>query len=177
MKTKDIKTKVKEYFFLHPTVKLRVRHIERELKVPLPSVIRYTKELEQERILKRTEIANITLYSSDRTSKIYLLEKKLFNIHQLHASGLLDFLVEELSNPTIAVFGSYARGEDTEESDIDLYIETHSKKKINLEKYEKALQRKIQLFIYKNIRELKNKDLANNILNGIRINGFMDVFT
>ncbi|MDO8643047.1 MAG: nucleotidyltransferase domain-containing protein [Candidatus Woesearchaeota archaeon] len=177
MKTKDIKTRVKEYFFLHPTIKLRVRHIERELKLPLPSVIRYTKELEQERILKRTEIANITLYSADRTSKNYLLEKKLFNIRQLHTSGLLDFLVEELSNPPIAVFGSYARGEDTEQSDIDLYIETPSKKKINIEKYEKILQRKIQLFIYKNIHELKNKDLANNILNGIRINGFMDVFT
>lgn len=177
MRTKDIKTTLKEYFFLHPTIKLRVRQIERELKVPLPSVIRYTKELEKEGLLKSTKIANITTYSADRASKTFLLEKKLFNIHQLNTSGLLDFLLEELSNPTIVMFGSYAKAEDVENSDIDLYIETLSKKKINLEKYEKILQRKIQLFIYKNIHELENKELANNIINGILLNGFMEVFT
>ena len=177
MKTKDIKTKLKEYFFLNPTIKLRVRQIERELKVPLPSVIRYTKELEKEGILKSTKIANITTYSADRTSKTFLLEKKLFNIHQLNISGLVDFLIEELSNPTVIVFGSYAKAEDVENSDIDIYIETPSKKKINVEKYEKILRRKIQLFIYKNIHELENKELANNIINGIILNGFMEVFT
>jgi len=177
MKAKDIKYKIKKYFFLNPTIKLRVRQIERELQVPLPSVIRYTKELEQEGILKTTPVANIVTYSANRISKTYLLEKKLFNIHQLYTSGLFDFLTEELSNPLFIVFGSYARGEDVENSDIDLYIEIPNKKKINLEKYEKILQRKIQLFIYKNIREVENKELSNNIINGIIINGFIEVFT
>ena len=113
MKTKDIKGRMRAYFFLHPTIKLRVRHIEREVKVPLPSVIRYTKELEKEGVLKSTKIANITIYSADRSSRNYLLEKKLFNIHQLNTSGLIDFLMEEFSNPVMVVFGSYARGEDT----------------------------------------------------------------
>lgn len=177
MGTKDIKTKLKEYFFLNPTIKLRVRQIERELKVPLPSVIRYTKELEQEGLLKSTKIANITTYSADRASKTFLLEKKLFNIYQLNTSGLLDFLIEELSNPAIVVFGSYAKAEDVENSDIDLYIETPSQKKINVEKYEKILQRKIQLFMYKSLPDVENKGLANNIVNGIVLNGFMEVFT
>jgi len=177
MKTKDIRTKLKEYFFLNPTIKLRVRQIERELKVPLPSVIRYTKELEKEGVLKSIKIANITTYSADRSSKNYLLEKKLFNIHQLYASGLVDFLIEYFSNPVVVVFGSYAQGEDTENSDIDLYIETPAKKKINLDEFEKILQRKIQLFTYKSIHELENKELANNMVNGIRLNGLMEVFT
>lgn len=177
MKTKDIKTKVKEYFFLHPRIRLRVRQIERELRVPLPSVIRYTTELEKENILKSTTIANIKVFSADRTSKNCLLEKQLFNIRQLSASGLVDYLVEELSNPTIVVFGSYAKAEDVENSDIDLYLETPSKKKINLKKYENILQRKIQLFIYKNIHELENKELANNIINGMVLHGFMEVFS
>ncbi len=177
MKTKDIKTKLKEYFLLNPTIKLRVRQIERELKVPFPSVIRYTKELEHEGILKTIKITNITAYSADRTSNTYLLEKKSFNIYQLHTSGLLEFIQKELSNPVIVLFGSYMRGEDTENSDIDLYIETPAKKKINLDKFEKILQRRIQQFIYKNIHELENKELANNILNGTVLTGFMEVFT
>lgn len=176
MKTKDIKTKIKENFFRHPTAKFRVRQMERELKVPLPSVIRYVKELKKEGIAKSSEIAGITVYSADRASKQFLLEKKLFNLQQIFSSGLADFLILELSNPTFVVFGSYSRGEDLETSDVDFYIETPAKKNLKLEKFEKLLARKIQIFVYRNIREIKNKDLANNIINGITLNGFVEVF-
>ena len=174
MKNNNIKDKIKEYFFLNPTIKLRVRQIERIVKVPLPSVIRYTKELEKESILTSSEIANIRVFLANRAPKQFLLEKRLFNIKNI--STLTDFLIEELSNPNIVIFGSYSKGEDLENSDIDIYIETASKKKLNLEKFEKLLQRKIHVFVYKNINTIENKELANNILNGIIINGFVEVF-
>ncbi len=174
MKTRNIKDRIKEYFFLNPSEKLRVRQIERIVKVPLPSVIRYTKELEEESILILSEIANIKTYSANRASKRFLLEKRLFNIKQI--SKLADFLIEELSNPTIVIFGSYSRGEDTEESDIDIYIETPSKKRLNLERFERLLQRRIHILVYNNLKDIENKELANNILNGIIMNGFVEVF-
>lgn len=173
---KNIKERIKEHFFINPTANLRVRQIERTLKLPLPSVIRYCKELEKEGILKTIRTGNIVFYTADRTNKVYLLEKKLFNIQQIHYSGLLDYIKEALNNPSIVLFGSYAKGEDTEDSDIDLYIETSSKKSINLEKFEKRLQRKIQVFKHKTIHEIQNSDLANNIINGIVLNGFIEVF-
>ncbi len=174
MKTISIKEKIKNHFFMNPTVKLRVRQIERELRVPLPSVIRYCRELEKESILKKTEISGISVYSADRASKAFLLEKRLFNIGLIFRFGVVDYLVEEYSNPTIVLFGSYAKGEDTEESDIDLYVETS--KKINLGKFEDILRRKIQVFNYKSIKDIKNIHLANNIINGITLNGFLEVF-
>lgn len=169
----NIKQKIKEYFFLNPTIRLRVRHIEKTVKVHLPSAIRYARELEKERILKILDISGVKFYSANRASRNFLVEKKLFNIHQLYLSGFIDFLAEELNNPTIIVFGSYSIGEDIESSDIDIYIETQSKKKVNLEKFEKKLQRRIQLFIYKNINDVENKELRNNIINGIVLNGFI----
>ncbi len=177
MKIISIKDGIKEYFFQNPTIKLRVRQIERTVKVPLPSVIRYTKELEQNKILKSSEIAGITTYSADRTSRQFLLEKRLFNIKQLFSSGLIDFLIEQLSNPAIIVFGSYVRGEDVEKSDVDIYIELSSKKEIDLKIFEKSLQRKIQVFRYKKIKDVENKELANNIVNGITLNGYVEVFS
>lgn len=176
MAKKSIKTKIAEYFYLNPAVKLRVRQIERQVKVPLPSAIKYAKELEKERILKSEIIANIKIYSANRTSNNYLLEKKFFNLKQLHHSNLIIYLVEKYHNPSLILFGSYSRGEDLEESDIDIYVETASKKKINLDKFENKLQRKVQLFTYKNIKSIKNKDLANNIINGSLLNGFVEVF-
>lgn len=173
---KDIKTKIKEYYFLNPTMKLWIRQIERDLKLPLPSVIRYTKELEKEGILKSTIAPGMTLYSADRASSHFLLEKKLYNLRSLFSSGLVDFLVQELSNPTIVLFGSYARGEDVEKSDIDIYIESAKMEMPSLAKFEKKLQRKVQVFKYKDISKVENKELANNIINGVTINGFLEVF-
>lgn len=173
MKTNNIKERIREYFFVNPTTKLRVRQIERNVKVPLPSVIRYTKELEKEKILKTTKIANIVTYSAQRTSKEFLMEKKLYNIKSLFS--LTNFLIEELSNPVIIVFGSYSKGEDIEKSDIDIYIETPEKKETVVKKFEKSLNRSIQIFMYKSIDKIENKDLANNIINGIVLNGYLEV--
>lgn len=176
MKTKSIKQKIKEYFLTNPTTKLRVRQIERVLKVPLPSVIKYTKELKDENILKSSEIAEIKVYSADRASKNFIIEKKLFNIHSLFYSGLVEYLIKEHNNPIIILFGSYSKGEDIETSDIDMYIETVKKLDFDLEKFEKILQREIQIFNYPNLNKIQNKELANNIINGIILNGFVEVF-
>lgn len=176
MKLKNIKTQIAEYFFVNPTVKLRVRHIEKKLKLPIPSVIRYTKELEKEGILKKEAIANIFIYSADRVSRNYLVEKKVFNIKLIFESELIDYLIKEYSNPVVILFGSYSKGEDIENSDIDLYIETPKKHEFNLQKFEKSLMRNIQIFNYKNINEVPNLHLANNIINGIVLNNFLEVF-
>jgi len=170
MKTKNIKNKITEYFFLNPTARLRVRQIERIVKVPLPSAIRYTKELEKEGILKSTKIAGITVYSADRTSEKFLIEKKLFNIRQLFP--LVTLLKSECS--AIAVFGSHSKGEDVENSDIDLYLETAAKPDVS--KFEKELKKRIHIFRYKKIQDVENKQLANNIMNGIILSGFIEVF-
>lgn len=177
MKRNNIKEKIRKYFFIQPNAKLRVRQIEKELKLPLPSVIRYVNELEKEGILKRIKTGNVVFYSGDRASKNFLLEKKIYGLRSIFQSGLIDYLIQQYSNPALILFGSYSKGEDIETSDIDIYIETPSNKKLSIEKYEKALQRKIQLFVHKNIKEIKSKELANNIINGIVINGYLEVFT
>jgi len=175
MITKNIKEKIKEYFFLYPSSKLRVRQIERTLNLSLPSVIRYCKELEREGILRSVNVGGVRFYTASRNEKFFI-EKRIFNIKKVFESGLINYLKINLHNPNIILFGSYSRGEDLEDGDIDLYIETRSTKKINLKVYEKKLRRKIHVFIYKNIEEVKNKNLANNIINGIVLNGFVEVF-
>ena len=176
MKTYNIKEKIKEYFFINPTARKRVRQIERELKLPLPSVIRYAKELVKERILNKVTISGVGFYTADRSYKRFLAKKQLYNIESLYESKLVDRLILKYSNPTIALFGSYSRCEDIEESDIDLFIETPSKIAVDLKEFEKKLQRKIHIFSYKGINSVENKELANNILNGVVLNGYIEVF-
>jgi len=118
----------------------------------------------------------VNFYTSNRPNEKYYLEKKLYNIKLIYVSGLIVYLKKELSNPVIILFGSFAKGEDTEESDVDLYLETLSDKKINLEKFEKFLNRKIQIFRQKSLKHVSNLNLANNIINGAGLNGFVEVF-
>jgi len=174
MSKKDNKSKLKIFFLKNPTRRLRVREIERTTGIPLPSVIRYTKELCKEDILEEENISNIVIYKGRLRSERYKLEKKLHNIRKITESGLIQHIKFEYNNPTIILFGSYAKGEDIENSDIDIYIET-TKKVILLEKFEKKLEHKLQLFVHKNIKEIKNKELANNIINGITLNGFLEI--
>lgn len=176
METKNIKQKIKEYFFTNPTSKLRVREIERLLKLSLPSVIRYSKELQKENILTTIKIGNVVFYTGNRADNNFILEKKLFNIKLVYDFGLIEFLKIELNNPVIILFGSYSKGEDTENSDIDLYIQTPSKKEISIKKFEKVLKRNIQIIKHKSIFDIKNLNLSNNIVNGIILNNYIEVF-
>ena len=41
---------------------------------------------------------------------------------------------------------------------------------------EKLLKRKIQIFRHKNLNEISNPHLANNIINGITLNNYIEVF-
>ena len=89
------------YFFNNPTKKLRVRELERETNTPLPSVIRYTKEITEEKILQITELSSIKLFSLIRTSKEAIFEKKQNNKKKLKESRLESHLKMEINKSTI----------------------------------------------------------------------------
>ena len=126
--------------------------------------------------MKSEVIGNVKFYSADRSSKQFLIEKKLFNIKSLHSSKLIDYIINEYDDPSIVIFGSFSKGEDIEGSDIDIFVES-SRKDIKIpESYEKKLKRNIHLFLYKKISDVKNKELANNIMNGVTLNGFIEVY-
>ena len=58
-----------------------------------------------------------------------------------------------------------------EGSDIDVALFTPSRNKLDLGKFEKKLGRKIQLFLFKDRKDVKNGHLLSNILNGFIISG------
>ncbi|MGV8172113.1 MAG: nucleotidyltransferase domain-containing protein [Candidatus Woesearchaeota archaeon] len=166
----NIKTKIIEYFFINPTKKLRIRQIERETNSPLPSVIRYVKELIEEGLLKKEEISNITIYSANRMNPKYLLYKKLNNIESIYTSGILEYIESECSPDCIILFGSASKGEDIESSDIDLYVQS-SQKALDFRKFS-ILGRIISVFFEQNFNSL-SIELKNNIINGIILKGYL----
>jgi predicted nucleotidyltransferase len=118
--------------------------------------------IEQPKILKEVH-ANVE-------SIEYKREKQLFNLRSIYESGLLDFLIKEYDNPeAIVLLGSYARGEDLSNSDVDIAVITSKKENPDLAKFENKLKRKIHLlnFTYKQISD----EFYLSLVNGIKLYG------
>ncbi|MFH0869515.1 MAG: nucleotidyltransferase domain-containing protein [archaeon] len=169
---------VLEPFFQEPTKRQYLLGISRKIKLAHTSVkkslIQSVKEgLITESIEKKGK-RGFPVYSANINSQKFKDKKKLYNLQKITESGLIGRLEEELTPKSIVLFGSYQRGEDAEDSDIDLFIEC-KEEKISLEPYEKKLKRKIQLHFNEDFKKYP-PELKNNIINGTILKGFLEAY-
>lgn len=158
-------------FARNPRKPYQVRELSRNIGLAATSVQLHLKELERMGLVRKEKAGVYDAYKSDFESDSFRFYKGVYNIVSLHDSGLIEELERKTSPDAIVLFGSYAKGEDLENSDIDIFL-IAKEKSIVLEKYEKRLNRKIQLFFSEDIGRLP-KELLNNILNGRVLRGFV----
>ena len=96
--------------------------------------------------------------------------KRVDNLKLIYETGLADFLEKEFAGATIILFGSYSRGEDLINSDIDVAVIGRKEKKIELTNYEKELERQININFYDSFKKI-HKNLKENLCNGIVLVG------
>jgi|SRR3989344_4457930 len=165
-----------EIFFLHPTKSQYLMDISRKINIAHTSVKKNLDELVRLGIItesvEKKGSRKFPIYKASRESRLFKKYKLLYNLTAILESGIIEFIEEKLSPKSIILFGSYQKGEDTESSDIDLFVEC-SQEKLQLEKFEKKLMRKIQLHFNKCFTSYP-KELKNNIMNGITLSGFLE---
>ncbi len=166
-------------FFEEPNRKYHLRELAKLLKLSPATVKKNIEYFLKTNLVKEKRERNLRLFGANLESKIFREYKKFYTIMKILNSGLLEKLVDEFLFPTVILFGSAAKGEDFKNSDVDIFVLSNSKKETNLEKFEKQIRRKIQLFVM-NSEELsqlakKNPELFNNIVNGIKLEGFLKV--
>ena len=156
--------------FKSPTKGFTVREVARLIKVSPPTAASITKILENKDLIKvKKERVQYKVFGNLENENFRKL-KRIYNIFYL--SDLIESLVKEFKPNAIVVFGSYSRGEDTEDSDIDIFVDSVMKKEINLERLEKELDRHVHLHV-NDIKKIPN-DLKNSIINGIILYGFLE---
>ncbi|MCF7866600.1 nucleotidyltransferase domain-containing protein [Candidatus Woesearchaeota archaeon] len=155
--------------------KLNQREISRELKATPTGIAKALKPLQKANIVKieKNQTMNLNLISLNRTQQILKL-KQIENLKQIHEINLTETLEEKFPGTTIILFGSYCRGEDTTNSDIDIVIIGTKSKTTNLEIQENKLQRKININFYNSLKMI-NKKLKENICNGITLSGAIEL--
>jgi len=161
--------KVVKVFLDSPAYKFGLREISRKINLALPSVKKYLIELEKQKLIRKEEEKGNPVYLAERDSEKFKFYKKLSIQYELFESGIVDYLWKKLSPEAIIFYGSYSKGEATENSDIDLFA-IGKKEKMNLENFERMLSKRIHLIIDK--LEKIPKELKNNLANGIVLKGY-----
>lgn len=154
--------------------KLSQRDIAKILKVSPTAVSNSIKKLKDSNLIKIEKTKTINFISLNRDGQRALDLKRAENLKNIYISGLSDHLEKELAGATIILFGSYSMGEDTNTSDMDIAVIGRKDKMIELEKYEKILNRKINVNFYGSWKKI-HENLKNNILNGILLHGGIEL--
>ena len=154
----------------NPTEGLQVRDILRLTRLGNPTVMRALAKLKAKRLVKKTKGRIYPYYEANMD--IYLFKKLKLAYSLLGLEGLGKEIVIKTRPNCIVLFGSAAKGEDTEKSDIDLFVQS-GRQEFDTSKTKKQLNRKINILFETEIRKL-SKELRNNLANGIVVYGFFE---
>ncbi len=162
-----------ELFIKFPNKDFSIRGIARDLKLSHATIIKYMADLEKLNLIKKKDTTLYPTYYANTESIKYKSYKKNWLTFQITESKVIEYIQNEIYPSSIILFGSGAKGTFTEQSDIDIFVEANQGK-LDLSKYEKKLNKKINLLFESNINTL-SKELRNNIINGVIISGFLKV--
>ncbi len=169
-------SKTAEIFFLNPTKEHYLMDVSRNIGIAHTSVKKNLDRLIKLGLITETVEKKggrkFPLYKASSDNEFFKKYKRIYNITSILESNVIMYIEEKLMPKSIVIFGSYARGEDIESSDIDLFVEC-KKEELDLEKFEKRLSRKIELH-FNDKFTLYPKELKNNIINGIVLSGFLE---
>ena len=168
---------IAERIFNYPNKTFHIRMLEKETGFSTTAVIDSVNKLKEFRIVKIEETPLTTNVKANLESEDYRFYKLVFNLYRLKRYLFVDKLIDIFNNPeAIVLFGSFAKGEDVEESDIDILIISHNKSEEYLEEtidtFEKELNRKINIHILPSLAKSSN-EFKNAVANGIVLHGYL----
>lgn len=154
------KTSLKIICFLgrRYTEEYHTRELVRQLKIGLGSASRYLSILEKQELITKEEKGKLSIYRANMENPLLKELKVVFTLMEI------DEMIKDIRKVSsqIILFGSCFEGEDSEKSDIDLFILSDKAKQVNktIEQYQNKTKRKISPVIVNDteLRTLKQKD-------------------
>jgi predicted nucleotidyltransferase len=137
-----------EFFINNPYNEFYIREIAKKLNISPFAAKKYSDILVKSGILKEERRANLRYIKPNMDNLFYKYLKISYNINNILKSGLIEFIKDNIPNLTsVILFGSLAKGEDDDKSDIDLVI-IGKAKKVSLEEFEEKLKKEIRIHFF-----------------------------
>ncbi len=162
------------FLFQHPTGRFSLRDLARETPVALGTVAKYVRALEAEGLVLLEKRPNALYVSANVENERFRQLKRTSSLQLLYDSGLADRLAQDIRPECVVLFGSYAEGRDTEESDIDLAVIGGRASGIDRKPFEKTLGREINIVRLKSA-EGAAEQFIHALVNGIVLSGSLEL--
>ena len=174
------RSKIAGVLFKYPEKEFSLSDLAHEAGVAKANIGNILNEFQEIGLIIIEKLTKIWRIKANQESWFFIRSKIVYNLGFIYRSGLVEFLTEHFKNPkAIVLFGSFRKGEDLSNSDIDIAIETEEVKDYQtlglkeLVEFEKIIKRKIQIHLFN--RRAIDENLFNNIANGIVLWGFLEV--
>ena len=164
------------FLFLKAGMSFNARALATALDVSQPAISKAIPSIRKHGIIntQKDKDSGRWLIELNRDEPWVMELKRADNLRLVYESGLSGFLEQEFPGGTIILFGSFSRGDDTVESDIDIAIIGRKEKEVRLETYEKILGKRIVINFYSSLKDI-HKDLRENLCNGIVLTGGIEL--
>ncbi len=168
------------WFFSYPDKEISLSDLSENLGISKTTANRVVNRLVGERFLKLDVLGRVWRISVNK-GHIFNYSKKIgFNLMMIYESNLIEEIHKTIPSPkAIVLFGSYRKGDDTEESDIDIAVEVIDDKELRILETElmphMGYREKVPLKIHVFSRNKIDLNLFSNIANGIVLEGFLEV--
>src|SRR3989344_5585802 len=138
LKLTNLQQEILRLLFVKAGMSLNQMQIAMFLNVSSPAVMKSLPYLEEGSLIKVQQDKGSKRWSIElnRDNHKTMQLKRVDNLKLIYEIGLADFLEKTFAGATIILFGSYSRGEDIINSDIDIAIIGRKNKEISLIKYE-----------------------------------------
>jgi len=172
--------KVMELFYKYPEKEFSLSDVASLAGVAKTNLGEILSHLEKAGFIHVEKLSKIWRIKASQDNWIFLKNKIAYNLNFIYQSGLTEFLYNAYNHPkSVILFGSFRKGEDNSNSDIDIAIESEDFKEYKIQglrelvEFEKQIGRKIQIHEFN--RDKIDDGLFNNIANGIVLIGFLEV--
>ena len=157
-------------FFDYPSREFHLRELSRVLKLSMPTIIAATDKLAKEGLVIKAKDKILTKTKANRENSWFIRQKRVYNLERIYASGVLDYISKAYNCPkAIILFGSFSRGEDIENSDIDIAVFSNKRLNLEVKAHEKLLKRNISIHEI-NIEKI-SQEFRSNLANGVLMEG------
>lgn len=171
--------KMLHWFFSYPNRQIGLNDLSAELQISKTTAKRIVLQLVHEGFLKREILGRLWRISCVQQHIYNFTRKVCYNLIWVYESVILSAIHEIVPNAkSITLFGSYRKGDDTEDSDIDIAVEVLGDEEPKISQlgilpvfgYRKDIQ--VNLYVFS--RNKVDLNLFANIANGIRLEGFLE---
>mgnify|MGYP001561767975 CR=1 FL=1 len=170
------------WFFAHPTLGITLSDLASKLSLSKTKTRELVLGLVSQNFLIKEEIGRLWRISCNKDHIYNYTIKIPYNLWLIYSTNIVYEIRERIPNAkAIILFGSYRKGDDNENSDLDIAVEIAGNQDLSIEElgvipqlgYRKNV--KVNLHIFS--RNRIDLNLFNNIANGIVLDGFLEVRT